>query len=210
MASSPVTCGAVMSRVILVGQAPGVHEPKLGRPFAWTAGRTLFRWLHQSCGMDEEAVRRHIYFSAVCRCFPGKSPTGGDRVPDSTEISSCRPWLEREIGLLNPQLLVPVGKLAIEAVLHLGAAGNESSQDAAKRGSQGRKCNLPKLTEIIGRTFSLRVGGLMIDVIPLPHPSGASPWHRLEPGRSLLHQALLSIATHPAMRCLGDFPKIPT
>jgi uracil-DNA glycosylase len=44
MASAPVSGPAVRSEVLLVGQAPGVREPQLGRPFAWTAGKTLFRW----------------------------------------------------------------------------------------------------------------------------------------------------------------------
>ena len=76
-----VSGGPVVSKVLLVGQAPGDKEPKLGRPFAWTAGRTLFRWFEEACGFDELVFRRSIYMAAVCRCFPGKKPRGGDRVP---------------------------------------------------------------------------------------------------------------------------------
>src|SRR5438093_643385 len=72
----PVSGGAVVSRVLLVGQAPGVREPVAGKPFAWTAGRTLFRWFEEAAGLTEEAVRKKIYFAAVCRCFPGKAPGG--------------------------------------------------------------------------------------------------------------------------------------
>src|SRR5580692_6243600 len=46
-----VSGGAVVSQVLLVGQAPGDKEPVLGRPFAWTAGKTLFRWFHDAAGM---------------------------------------------------------------------------------------------------------------------------------------------------------------
>src|SRR5690349_15711046 len=81
MKSTPVSGGAVVSKVMIVGQAPGVREPVLARPFAWTAGKTLFRWFQESCGMDEAAVRSWIYFAAVCRCFPGKANGGTDRVP---------------------------------------------------------------------------------------------------------------------------------
>ena len=49
-----VSGGAVVSRVISVGQAPGTREPVVGRPFAWTAGRTLFGWFERICGMTEE------------------------------------------------------------------------------------------------------------------------------------------------------------
>ena len=89
-----VSGGAVLSKVLLVGQAPGDKEPKLGRPFAWTAGRTLFRWFEESCGIDEAAFRSSIYMAAVCRCFPGKKASGGDRVPSRDEIANCAVWLQ--------------------------------------------------------------------------------------------------------------------
>ena len=44
----------VLSRILLVGQAPGVKEPLLGRPFAWTAGRTLFRWFRDATGWQPQ------------------------------------------------------------------------------------------------------------------------------------------------------------
>src|SRR6185436_21140636 len=111
-----VSGGPVWSKVLLVGQAPGDKEPVLGRPFAWTAGKQLFKWF-ASIGVDEETFRSRVYMAAVCRCFPGKNPKGGDRVPSETEIAACRPWLDREIEILQPQLIVPVGRLAIEQFL---------------------------------------------------------------------------------------------
>src|SRR5512134_418139 len=75
----------VLSPVMLIGQAPGSHEGPLGKPFAWTAGKTLFACF-AGIGLDEAGVRRRVYMSAVCRCFPGKDRTGGDRVPDADEI----------------------------------------------------------------------------------------------------------------------------
>src|SRR5436853_7799392 len=101
----PVVVGrAVASKVILVGQAPGDKEPKLGRPFAWTAGKTLFKWFDGALGWSEDDVRNRIYFASVCRCFPGKRPEGGDRVPAPDEIARCADWLERELVLLQPKL----------------------------------------------------------------------------------------------------------
>src|SRR3954453_16541988 len=76
----PVSGGAVLSEVMIIGQAPGVREPVLARLFAHTAGKTLFRWFHEFCGMNEEMVRSKIYFAAVIRCFPGKAKGGTDRV----------------------------------------------------------------------------------------------------------------------------------
>jgi uracil-DNA glycosylase len=165
----------VASRVLLVGQAPGDKEPKLGRPFAWTAGKTLFRWFQEGPGWTEDEVRDRVYFAAVCRCFPGKRPEGGDRVPDPTEIAACSHWLEREFALLRPALVLPVGKLAIAQFLPPAP-----------------------LSEVIGRRYAVEYRGHAADCIPLPHPSGASPWHRMEPGITLLRRALRLVAEHPA------------
>jgi uracil-DNA glycosylase len=173
----PVVVGRpVSSRVILIGQAPGDKEPKLGRPFAWTAGKTLFKWFHESLGWTEDETRDRVYFAAVCRCFPGKKETGGDRVPDPVEIVNCSRWLAAEFELLRPQLVLPVGKLAIAQFMPIAP-----------------------LTEIIGRSVRVSYRGHAADCIPLPHPSGASPWHRMEPGRTLLRQALALVAAHPAI-----------
>lgn len=168
----------VDSRVLLVGQAPGDKEPKLGRPFAWTAGKTLFKWFGGALGWTEEETRDRVYFSAVCRCFPGKRPEGGDRVPTPGEIATCSRWLEDEFALLQPELVLPVGKLAIGCFLPEP---------------------LPPLTGMIGRSFRAKCFGREVDVIPLPHPSGASPWHRTEPGITLLKKALALVAAHPAI-----------
>src|SRR5882724_11432443 len=114
----PVVIGRpVVSRILLIGQAPGDKEPQLGRPFAWTAGKTLFKWFQSVLGWTEDETRNRLYFAAVCRCFPGKNRTGGDRVPAPDEIANCSDWLRREFALLRPQLVIPVGKLAIAQFL---------------------------------------------------------------------------------------------
>lgn len=175
MASAPVCGRPVRSRVLLVGQAPGPREPLLGRPFAWTAGRTLFRWFEEAAGVSEEQFRSSVYMAAVCRCFPGKTASGGDRVPAPDEIARCGAWLDAETALLKPALVIPAGKLAISQFLPPSPLG-----------------------EVIGRVFRAARNGVTFDLIPLPHPSGASPWHRTEPGRTLLRKALRLITRHPA------------
>ncbi len=174
MHAPPVLGEPVKSRIILIGQAPGDKEPQLQKPFAWTAGKTLFKWFDQ-IGLDEEAFRQQVYIAAVCRCFPGKNPKGGDRVPNPDEIAACRVWLDRELALNQPELLLPVGKLAISQFIQVD-----------------------KLVDVIGQQHRLLINGREIDLIPLPHPSGASTWHRKEPGISLLQQALTLIEKHPA------------
>src|SRR2546428_13806025 len=101
MRSTPVSGGPIMSDVMIVGQAPGPREPMLKRPFAHTAGQTLFRWFEQFCAKNEAAVRSTIYFAAVCRCFPAKSPGGTDRVPAPAEIRNCAPGRNEETKTLN-------------------------------------------------------------------------------------------------------------
>ncbi len=175
----PVVHGPAMdSDVLLVGQAPGPREGGFGKPFAWTAGRTLFRWFHEATGADEDTIRERVYFAAVARCFPGKAPGGGDRRPAPDEIDNCRGYLREEVAILRPTLVIPVGTMAIAEVL----------------GHTGR------LTEVIGTTARANVFGTQMDAIALPHPSGASTWHRTEPGIGLLADALRLIADHPSMR----------
>lgn len=179
MKSTPVSGGAVVSDVMLIGQAPGPREPVLGRPFAHTAGQTLFRWFEQFCEMNEAAVRSKIYFAAVCRCFPGKSTSGSDRVPAPDEIRNCSSWMNREIEILRPRLIIPIGRLAI-----------------------GQFIDCEKLERVIGRKFRSTRADQTFDVIPLPHPSGASPWHKIPPGKELLEKAMRMIARHRAIRDL--------
>ncbi|MBC7978255.1 MAG: uracil-DNA glycosylase family protein [Myxococcales bacterium] len=183
-----VSGGAVLSPVMLIGQAPGVHEGPMGKPFAWTAGKTMFAWFASS-GLPEAAFRERVYMAAVCRCFPGKATKGGgDRVPSDDEIERCSHHLARELHLLRPRLVIPVGKLAIAQVL-----------PAAKQ-----------LVDVVGTRTRAELAGVAFDVIALPHPSGASTWHRMEPGKTLLSRALIELGRHEAWRSLVDAPDSAT
>jgi uracil-DNA glycosylase len=175
----PISGGAIVSGVMVIGQAPGVREPTRKRPFAHTAGKTLFRWFEEYCGLDEPTMRSRIYFAAVIRCFPGKAAGGSDRVPATDEIRNCSAWMNAEFEILRPRLVIPVGRLAIMQFI-----------------------GCKKLDAVIGRSFLVSHGGLSFDLIPLPHPSGVSPWHKTFPGRELLVRAMKKIARHPAMRAL--------
>ena len=77
--------------------------------------------------------------------------------------------------LLEPALVIPIGKLAIQQFVQFD-----------------------KLVDVIGEAVPVQRFGQTFDVIPLPHPSGASPWHRMEPGKTLLERALRRIVNHPA------------
>ncbi|MBX9722467.1 MAG: hypothetical protein K2X81_13800, partial [Candidatus Obscuribacterales bacterium] len=118
--------------------------------------------------------RNAAFIGAVCRCFPGKNPKGGDRVPAPDEIKNCSNWMKSEFEILRPELVIPVGKLAIELYLPK-----------------------QKLVDTVGSSFRRELFGTTCDIIPLPHPSGASTWFKMEPGISLLNRALTLIEKHP-------------
>ena len=173
-----VTHHPLIANIYLVGQAPGPHEGRFGKPFAWTAGKMLFRWF-ETVGVDEKTFREHVFMGAVCRCFPGKAKGGGDRVPSPQEVEACSGWMEREINMMRPELLIPVGRLAIERFFPRAL-----------------------LSETIGKLHKATAFGHTCDVIPLPHPSGASTWFKMEPGKTLLTKALRIIGEHPAWQKL--------
>jgi uracil-DNA glycosylase len=158
--SLPVFEGAPGQRAMLVGQAPGIVEGRERRPWRGRAGQTLRRWL----GMDEEEFYATFYCVSVTRCYPGRHPSGrGDRSATPREIELCRFWLDWELRLLRPALIVPVGGLGLRGVL--------------RRAS---------LTECVGCRFELGEA----TVLPLPHPSGASGWLNEPANRDRLALAL--------------------
>jgi len=163
----PIVSRATSPKAMLVGQAPGKVEAVGGRPFAGRAGKTLFRWLERA-GIDEATARQRIYIAAVTRCYPGPSPSGrGDRVPSNTEQQACAKWLDAELEIIRPKLLIPVGRLAMLRFLP----------------------NLP-LEELIGRAHEVEHRGGRSIAIPLPHPSGASSWVHQGDHPKLLDAAL--------------------
>ena len=94
--------------------------------------------------------------------------------------SACSRHLTAEARILQPRLVIPVGKLAIAQLAP----------------------DVDKLTEIVGTTRRGSLGGVDFDIIALPHPSGASTWHRTEPGKTLLATALARIARHEAWQAI--------
>jgi len=161
--------GRLGARIMIIGQAPGITEKEAGRPFNAGSGTRLFRWL-AAAGIKEDWFRATQYMTSVTKCYPGRANSGaGDRVPSRAEQKFCRPYLDQEIILINPQLIIPIGRLAISLFY---------------------PSKLP-LTEIIGS--QIRVDGRY--VIPLPHPSGASRWHQSETNRLLVQQAIHMIRT---------------
>lgn len=165
--AAPVTTGRWGNRIMLVGQAPGITELEIRKPFAGRSGRELFRWM-ASIGIPEERFREQVYMTAITKCYPGRAPGGnGDRRPSRGEIELCRPYLDAQLALIRPEVILLVGGLALERFL-------------------------PRqpLVELVGRSID-RDG---VELIPLPHPSGASRWLNAPANKQRLHLALRHVA----------------
>jgi uracil-DNA glycosylase len=157
--SWPVSSDYTGQRAYMYGQAPGIVEGEERRPWRGRAGQTLRRWL----ALDEDEFYSTFYCASVTRCYPGRAPSGrGDRTPTPRERELCSFWREWELKLIRPQLIVPVGGLAIRALL--GVTG---------------------LADCVGKRFELN-GAV---AVPLPHPSGASGWLNAPADRELTARA---------------------
>lgn len=162
--------GNTGARIMTIGQAPGITEKDAGRPFNAGSGTRLFDWLG-GAGIAEDWFRSTQYMSSVTKCFPGKAKSGGgDRVPSRKEQDLCRPFLDEEIALVDPELIIPIGNLAI----HLFYPEK------------------PKLVDLIGT--QKQMDGRWI--VPLPHPSGASRWPQIPENRALIDKAVALIGGH--------------
>jgi len=106
--------GAEHAEVIFVGEQPGDREDREGKPFVGPAGHVLDEALEEA-GID----RRHVYITNAVKHFKWK-PQGKRRLhqkPNAAEISACRPWLDAEIAMVKPHLLVLLGATAAQALL---------------------------------------------------------------------------------------------
>ena len=138
---------------MLIGQAPGWREIATGMPFAHDAGKRLAGWLALA-GVSVEDFRGRWYVTSVGKCYPGRKPGASvDSPPPRSEIEQWSPFLDEELRLVAPEVVVLVGGLA-----HRYAFGPAA-----------------RLDDLVGMQLSwARAPGA--SVIALPHPSGASTW----------------------------------
>ncbi|HYR50010.1 MAG TPA: uracil-DNA glycosylase family protein [Candidatus Eisenbacteria bacterium] len=168
----------------LVGQAPGPVERESRRPFSGRAGKELDRWMVRAGFESAEEFRRFTYIAALMRCFPGRNRTGsGDLKPPPAAVANCAHWLDAELRLIKPKVLILVGQLAIARFLGPGP-----------------------LEDRVGHHFG--DGPVMV---PLPHPSGQSRWlndpanrERLVGALEILGQLRMSLAPAPRSRSNND------
>lgn len=169
----PVFHGSTAARVMVVGQAPAEGAAERPLPFSGGSGMVLRRWLVRA-GFADGALHdpQRFYLTSLTKCFPGKARQGdGDRAPSRAEIDLCRPNLAIELRLVRPELILALGRLAIDALL-----------PSLRRLS---------LAEVVGepRRAEIDVAGEAL-VLPLPHPSGVSRWHNVAANRARVDLAI--------------------
>jgi uracil-DNA glycosylase family 4 len=162
-AARPLTMGPPDANFLVIGQAPSRSDGLNGTFYEGPAGKRLQSWFAEA-GFAPGDFGNRIYLAAITKCFPGRLPgSSKDRVPSRAEQALCRPWLDGEIALLNPPVIVLFGALAISTFLRRAP-----------------------LIDLVGRVFE-RDGRLYV---PLPHSSGASTWLNAPENRALLAEAI--------------------
>jgi uracil-DNA glycosylase len=161
--ATPTFAGTWGAPFFLVGQAPGPVERESRRPFSGRAGKELDRWMLRAGFASPEEFRRVTYIAALMRCFPGRNRAGtGDLKPPPPAVANCAHWLDAELRILKPRVLILVGQLAIARFLGPGP-----------------------LEDRVGHRFGERPV-----IVPLPHPSGQSRWLNDPVNRERLASAL--------------------
>ena len=182
--ANPTFEGTWGAPFFLVGQAPGPVERESRRPFSGRAGKELDRWMIRAGFENAEEFRRLTYIAALMRCFPGRNRAGsGDLKPPPAAVANCAHWLDAELGLIKPKVMILVGQLAIARFLGPG-----------------------RLEDRVGHRFGDRPV-----MIPLPHPSGQSRWlndpanrERLAAALGLLGELRMSLAQTTRSRSNSD------
>uniref|UniRef100_A0A7C4H2I3 Type-4 uracil-DNA glycosylase n=1 Tax=Ignisphaera aggregans TaxID=334771 RepID=A0A7C4H2I3_9CREN len=137
--------GSRNASVMLIGEAPGATEDELGRPFVGAAGRLLTMVL-ESLGIRREQT----YITNVVKCRPPQN-----REPRDDEIENCSIYLESQIVMLKPKIVVTLGNIAGKKVFSMCSIEWEG------------------IMRMRGRVYSVNLLGLDVSVIPTIHPAAA-------------------------------------
>lgn len=162
----PLTTGNADAKFMVIGQAPSRTAHVTNTFYRGPAGEKLRGWFVQA-GFTSEDFGTRVYLAAITKCFPGRlSGSSKDRLPSKAEQVLCRPWLNEELELLQPRVIVLFGSLAIQTFL-----------------------SREPLNQLVGNVFT-KDDRLYI---PFPHSSGASTWLNGAENRALLAQAILCL-----------------
>jgi DNA polymerase len=161
--------GDLEAGLLFIGEGPGADEDRVGLPFVGRSGQLLDRLIVEELGLDPDQVQ----ITNVVRCRPP-----GNRDPQEDEIATCRPYLERQLELVRPAVIVTLGNFAARLMLDT---------------SQG-------VTRLRGRTYPWRDAVL----VPTYHPSfvlrngGGDPLVEMRADLVRAKQALIAAGRYPA------------
>ncbi len=175
-----VFAGSDRARVMVIGQAPAAADLRAGSiPWSGAAGRRLRSWLAQA-GWTSSELDELFYFTALTRCYPGRQAGGhGDRPPTAQEIALCAPYLQQELDLIQPRIIILVGKLALAYFLGPGSL----SDHVGRAYRAGEAPDRPAYYRLPADVW----------LVPLPHPSGASVWPNQPANREKLEGAIAAL-----------------
>jgi uracil-DNA glycosylase len=100
--------GDPQADLLFVGEGPGAEEDRLGEPFVGRSGKLLDKLMVEELGV----TRDRCYIANVVKCRPP-----GNRDPEPDEVATCRPWLERQLELIEPRVVITLGKFAAQLLL---------------------------------------------------------------------------------------------
>jgi uracil-DNA glycosylase len=170
----PVIWGPVAGRNMVIGQAPAQGAHLSPGPWQGVTGKLMRTWFARA-GFDPERFYQDWYFTSITKCFPGKAVSGnGDRAPSGRERVLCRPYLDTELALVRPPLILTMGRLAAEAVI----PGARSLT----------------LKELVGTVRTVELGHGAVPIVPLPHPSGVGRWLNDPENRTLVDRGMDALA----------------
>lgn len=179
----PIVSGIRQKPILLIGQAPGISEYESGKPFQGRAGQKI-REIFRSLGIND--FDQMVYSSALVKCYAGRkyrkasNPASGceDRVPTTEMVKNCRPFLERQLALVEPQIVVTLGSFPLKAYLKMAGFPAQKATLEAYVGTS--------------HTWNGR------SVVFFPHTSGGARWLNssenkllFSSGKSLLRNILV-------------------
>lgn len=150
------------AEIMLIGEAPGRQEDATGRPFCGAAGDVLTEVL-SAVGLD----RSDIYIANILKCRPPDN-----RNPLAQEIKACVPYLDRQIEIIKPKILGPMGNFAVQYLIKKYGLEGQASEGGKLLG----------ITRLKGRVFEVQdLLGTSLKIVPLYHPAVATYNANLKP-----------------------------
>lgn len=175
----PLLMGVKPKPIMLIGQAPGITEYRSGKPFQGQAGQGV-RQIFAELGVGDFDAQ--VWSTAVVKCYPGRkrvknSRTGGyrveDELPSVAMVRNCQPFLQRQIDLVQPRIIVTLGGFPLKAYLRL----------------RGRPANEGVLEDFVGKCERWHDRSMHF----FPHTSGSSRWLNSQVNKQLFEKAKQSL-----------------